>query len=84
MSTDTEELSVTMLEKEENSWIKTLLIKREGQEYIARLSYTQDWGYELTFFGKDGKSIPMPEWAEAYNAGEWSDLNYDLDELSEA
>lgn len=74
-------MKVRATEKEIQSYVKDLEIEVEGESYRATLTYDSECGYELAFYGHDGKGIDWPEWADKYDNGQRS-LDYDLDEMS--
>jgi hypothetical protein len=74
-------MKVKCTDKEIQSYVKDLEIEVEGESYRATLTYDSECGYELAFYGHDGKGIDWPEWADKYDNGQRS-LDYDLDELS--
>jgi hypothetical protein len=74
-------MKITCKEKEIQSYVKDLEIEVEGEVYRATLTYDSYSGYELSFYGHDGKGIDWPEWADKYDNGQRS-LDYDLDEAS--
>lgn len=74
-------MKVRTIEKEIQSYVKDLQIEVEGESYRATLTYDSECGYELAFYGHDGKGIDWPEWADKYDNGQRS-LDYDLDEMS--
>jgi hypothetical protein len=74
-------MKVKCVDKEIQSYVKDLQIEVEGESYRATLTYDSECGYELAFYGHDGKGIDWPEWADKYDNGQRS-LDYDLDELS--
>jgi hypothetical protein len=74
-------MKITCKDKEIQSYVKDLEIEVEGEIYRATLTYDSYSGYELAFYGSDGKGIDWPEWADKYDNGQRS-LDYDLDEAS--
>jgi len=73
-------MKIVCKEREIQSYVKDLEIEVEGEIYHATLTYDSYSGYELAFYGHDGKGIDWPEWADKYES-RWS-LDYDLDEAS--
>jgi len=74
-------MKVRTIEKEIQSYVKDLEIEVEGESYRATLTYDSECGYELAFYGHDGKGIDWPEWADLFDNGQRS-LDYSLDEAS--
>jgi hypothetical protein len=74
-------MNVLCKSKEIQSYVKDLEIEVEGEIYRATLTYDSECGYELAFYGKNGKGIEWPKWADKYDNATRS-LDYDLDVAS--
>lgn len=59
-------MKVTLKDKEIMSYVLSVNVEVEGEEYSADISYRCYEGYEVTFFDKEGKRIGYPEWARKY------------------
>lgn len=45
------------------SYDRTLEIEREGDVYFVTVHWDNEYGYECTWFNKDNRFQPTPEWA---------------------
>lgn len=73
-------MKVTCMDKEIETYIKSIQVEVEGEIYNVDLTYDRG-SYSFTFIDDEGKAIEMPEWADKYDNATRS-LDYDLDEMS--
>jgi hypothetical protein len=73
-------MKVTCIDKEIETYIKSIQVEVEGEVYNVDLTYDRG-NYSFTFIDNEGKAIKMPEWADKYDNGQRS-LDYDLDVAS--
>lgn len=75
-------MKVTMVDKEINSYVKSLRVEVEGEVYHVDLTYDNWSGFDIKFIDNNGRNTDWPKWAENYDNGT-QELMYDLDEMSE-
>jgi hypothetical protein len=73
-------MKVTCIDKEIETYIKSIQVEVEGETYNIDLTYDRG-NYSFTFIDNEGKAIEMPEWADKYDNATRS-LDYDLDVAS--
>ena len=64
------EMKVTLKDNEINSYVLTVKVEVEGNEYIADLSYNTYDGYEVTFLDDNGRKVAWPQWAIDYDSND--------------
>ena len=70
-------MKVTCIDKEIETYIKSIKVEVEGEIYNIDLTYDRG-SYSFTFIDNEGGAIEMPEWADKYDNATRS-LDYDLD-----
>ena len=70
-------MKVKLQEKEITEWVKKIEIEREGEWYRLNLSWSMNFGYEITGFWKGFEPIPVPDWANV------PEFEYELDSATE-
>ena len=73
------EMKVTLKDNEIYSYVLSVEVEVEGEQYNADLAYGTYDGYTVTFIDDNGREIGYPQWAIDYqNKGEES-LGYWLE-----
>jgi hypothetical protein len=60
-------MKVTLKDKDIMSYVLSVNVEVEGEEYSADISYSYSDGYEVTFLDREArKEIGYPQWAKDY------------------